>query len=117
MKSIQTSTFDMAVEAARELPEDVREGIGADLIAQVRSCSTSLLSDAQRVEIQRRLANPGLAGWTDTGVDTDGPVLWTPSDQHHPALFEPGPVRPWTNGSPPLRFPSKGSQHLQCRSG
>ena len=57
MKPLQTSTFELAVEAARDLPEDVREVIGACLFDQVRSCSKSLLSDAQRAEVRRRLAN------------------------------------------------------------
>jgi hypothetical protein len=60
MKSTRTptSTFDMAVEAARTLPQDVREAIGAELFDQVRSYGQSLLSDAQRIEIRHRLANP-----------------------------------------------------------
>jgi PhoPQ-activated pathogenicity-related protein len=56
-----TSTFDMAVEAVRALPEDVREAIGAELFDHVRSYGQSLLSEAQREEIRRRIANPQYA--------------------------------------------------------
>lgn len=51
----------MAVDAARTLPEDVREAIGAELFDHVRSYGQSLLSHAQREEIQRRIANPRYA--------------------------------------------------------
>ena len=62
MKSTYTptpaSTFDLAVEAARTLPEDVLEAIGAELFDHVRSYGQSLLSRTQREEIRRRMANP-----------------------------------------------------------
>jgi hypothetical protein len=52
------SPIDEALESARALPEPVQDALAAEIMARVEQLSQSLLTDAQRAEIEARLAAP-----------------------------------------------------------